>query len=124
VLGRRGRGATILTGLNYRCGFTQRYPGFRDRNGLSTNRCGPIAASVGALTAPRRAVGGGELFGVEVLSAFAKRRAGMTALLSSYGRGQDEVSGATELLQMAGYIVHAVEPHASGYAAIVEMSPG
>jgi hypothetical protein len=36
----------------------------------------------------------------------------------------DIIDRATELLQMAGYIVHGVEPHASGYAAIVEMSPG
>jgi hypothetical protein len=38
--------------------------------------------------------------------------------------GVDIVEAATELLQLAGYIVHGVEPHAAGYAAIVEMSPG
>jgi hypothetical protein len=30
------------------------------------------------------------------------------------------VDRATELLQHDGYIVHATEPHASGFAAIVE----
>ena len=36
----------------------------------------------------------------------------------------DIIEAATELLQLDGYIVHAVEPHAAGYAAIVERSPG
>jgi hypothetical protein len=36
----------------------------------------------------------------------------------------DIIKAATELLQLAGYIVHGVEPYAAGYAAIVEMSPG
>jgi hypothetical protein len=36
----------------------------------------------------------------------------------------DIIDRATELLQMAGYVVHSVEPHAFGYAAIVEKSPG
>jgi hypothetical protein len=42
----------------------------------------------------------------------------------SRGAELDIIDRATELLQMAGYIVHAVEPHISGYAVIVEMSPG
>jgi hypothetical protein len=36
----------------------------------------------------------------------------------------DIIDRATELLQMAGYVVRGVEPHAFGYAAIVEKSPG
>ena len=36
----------------------------------------------------------------------------------------DIIEAATELLQMDGWRVHAVEPHAAGYAAIVEKSPG
>jgi hypothetical protein len=47
-------------------------------------------------------------------------------VVSRSGGGQhlDIIEAATELLRMAGYIVHGVEPHAHGYAAIVEKSPG